>query len=598
MKKIKILIGIIIFVGSILIVNYLFYKPFKVNNFCNRTMIYTLLDDPELLSILNFPIISENRKSKLNNYSIEEIEKREKKYDRYFRILRSYNKERFSEEELINYQIFEWYLTDLIEQNKWSNHIYYVNHIITGVQNFLPTFLITSHTIQNKNDAKSYIKRLANVKETFNGLLKRLELNKSKGYLPPRFVFDHVITSMNRFISDTSTKNILYTSFEEKIANVESIKNKEKYLVQVDEQIRESVYPAYEQLITFFKENYNLSTSDDGVWKLPDGDNYYKHALKRHTTTEMSPEEVHQLGLKEVDRIIDEFYKALNELGYTDRSVTIAEHLKSITKEKEFYYENADADRDKCMEDYNQFLNESYSKLVKFFNHVPKGKVTVTRIPEFMENESVLAYYYPANSGDKDGARLFVKLSDLDKFPRMDMLAILTHETVPGHHFQMATVAEMKNIQFFRSVMFFNAYIEGWALYAEQLAWEMGVYDDKPLYNLGRLRLDLMRAVRLVVDTGLHYKRWTRQDAIDYMLKTLGTSEEHVISEVEKFIVYPGQACSYKIGKMRIIELREKFKKVMGENYDIKEFHDLILSSGPVPLFVLEQIVDNYMREK
>jgi len=328
------------------------------------------------------------------------------------------------------------------------------------------------------------------------------------------------------------------------------------------------------------------------VWKLKDGENYYRWILSVHTTTDMTPEEVYSLGLREVERIEAEMQRILAAQGY--RGTSVGELMDRLTKEDRFLYPDTDEGRQQILADYTEMIKEIEAGVDDYFAIRPKQTVEVQRVPVFKEKTAMGAYYIsPSLDGSRPGI-FYANLRSVEEIPKFGMRTLVYHETIPGHHFQMALAQEVKGIPTFRKVYPFTAFAEGWALYAEQFAWEIGFQKD-PFDNLGRLQAELFRAVRLVVDTGLHYKRWTREEAIAYMLEKTGLPETEVVTEIERYLVTPGKACAYKVGVIKILQLRERARRELGEAFDIKDFHDVLLQNGSMPLDVLEQIVDDYI---
>jgi uncharacterized protein (DUF885 family) len=309
----------------------------------------------------------------------------------------------------------------------------------------------------------------------------------------------------------------------------------------------------------------------------------------------MTPEQVHELGLKEVDRIHSEMRSILDNVGLTGE--TISQRMNELRTDPRFQYPSTNEGRQQCINDYQNIINEVDRGITKVFDIRPKVGVKVERVPVFKETGSSGAYYEPASM---DGARpgvFFANLRDMKEVPKWSMRTLAYHEAIPGHHFQFGIQQELKGVPTFRKVLPFTAYVEGWALYAERLAWEEG-FEKDPYSDLGRLQDELLRATRLVCDTGIHYKHWTREQAIQYMKDNTGIGELEITSEVERYIVSPGQACAYKVGQLKILELREKAKKELGSKFDIKDFHDVVLKNGAMPLQILEQQVDRYIQNK
>ncbi len=508
--------------------------------------------------------------------------------------LREYDRDALSEQERISYDIASW-MMDAMEEGstRWRWHNYPVNQLF-GVQNNFPSFMESAHAIETVGDAEDYNTRLSKVGWKFDGVLQGLKIREEKGILPPTFVVDKVLEEMEKFVAQPVEENILFRSMAEKLDKAGITGDTaERLKAETARQILASVYPAYARLIDYFKAIRPRTTTDAGVWKLPDGDAFYRYSLKMMTTTELEPEEIHQIGLSEVARIEAEMRAILQQEGY-DVSQPMGVLMQQLGQEPRFLYSDDDQGRQQILEDYQAIIDEISAGLSPMFAVMPKAGVQVKRVPAFKEKTAPGAYYNPpAMDGSRPGI-FYANLYDIKATPKYSMRTLAYHEAVPGHHFQIAIAQEQKDLPFFRRMLPMPAFAEGWALYAERVAWEAGFLQD-PYDNLGRLQAELFRAVRLVVDTGIHAKRWSREQAIDYMLEHAGMAESDVIAEVERYIVMPGQACAYKIGMLKILELRKRAQEALGDGFDIRAFHDVLLKNGAMPLAILEQIVDRWI---
>lgn len=586
-------IGLLIASGLIWLVKLIFFRPSNVDLFFERIMLRFALGYPEILSMLRIfekmGIHSHNKK--LNDESDEFQQKQNARIEKDLKILRSYPDWKIKPNQKLSYDIMEWYLADIVESKKFMYHNYPVNQLF-GVQNQLPSFMASTHQINNKRDAKYYIIRLNKFKKKFYQVKQGLETRAEKGIVPPLFVFEKVLDEMKNFIASPAVENFLYKNMEEKLSNLSSLREEDRkeLLEDTKKAIQNSVYPAYQILIDTFTDIKVKANTEAGVWKFPDGEAYYKYILKHYTTTELTPEEIHNIGLSEVHRIQGQMAEILETIGYTGKPVM--EIMEQLSKEDRFLYEESEESREQVLKDYQGIIERVDNSLEHLFNTRPKAKVNVERIPKFKEKTAPGAYYQlPAMDGSRPG----VFFANLLKLPvKFDMETLAIHEAIPGHHFQLAIQQELKGIPTFRKVIPFTAYAEGWALYTEKLAYENDIFSDD--YSvLGYLKSELFRAVRLVVDTGIHYKKWSREEAIEYMLKNTGVDETNVIIEIERYIVMPGQATAYKIGELEILRLRDKAKEKLGEKFDIRQFHDVILKNGSVPLKILESLIDDYI---
>ena len=496
-----------------------------------------------------------------------------------------------------------------IEAEPFFYHNYLVNQMF-GIQSGLPSLMVSSHKLNDVSDIEAYIARLSKFETKFSQLIEGLKIREDKRVVTPKFINKILLNEMKGFVglktdslkrptikTNAVTSNILYTNFETKVDVLGDISEEEKtkYKNEVADAIETVVFPAYQNLISYF-ENLNLkATNDAGVWKLPNGDSYYRFMLKQMTTTDYTPEEVHNIGLSEVARIKAEMFSILEVENYADSTKTIGQIIQELNKEDRFLYPDTDEGREMILADYKSLIDDISQSMDKAFNIMPKAGMEVKRVPIFKEEGQAGAYYErPAIDGSRDGV-FYANLRDTKETVKFAMKTLAYHEGIPGHHFQIAIQNELQGVPTFRTVVPFTAYSEGWALYTEQLAWELGFYKNDPFGNLGRLQAEMFRAVRLVVDTGIHYKKWTREEAIDYMVENTGRTTSKVTTEIERYIVMPGQACAYKIGMLKILELREKTKQELGNQFDLRAFHNAVLKNGAMPLDILEKIINNYI---
>lgn len=598
-KRISLRILLVLFLGfSVFAVNLIWFKPFFLNHYYTKVFAQFALNNPETISSLGLPVPKwlYHYSDDLNDASDKAMKEDQARVRGYLETLRSYSRSSQSESQLLSTDILDYFLDNIVRGQKFAYHDYPVNQM-SGIQSGLPSFMESSHRIANLGDAKDYNVRLSKFTTKFDQVLEGLKIRENKKILPPRFVVDRVLAEMKEFSSKPAQKNMLYINMQQKLKKVDaSDEDKQAILKETQQQIEKAVYPAYQKLIAYFTQVRPKTTTDDGVWKLPNGKAYYTYLLRNHTTADISPEEVFQLGKREVTRITAEMKQILDSLGHKDSTKTPQDFLQDFNKEKRFLYANNDQGRQKAIDEYQRLIDHIDKNMGQIFDIRPKAKVQVKRIPKFKEKTAPGAYYEtPARDGSRPGV-FYANLRDMNEIVKYGMPTLAYHEAVPGHHFQLAVQGELKGLPMFRTVIPFTAYAEGWALYAERLAKEYGFYKNDPYGDLGRLQAEIFRAVRLVVDAGIHYKKWTRAQAIEYMIKNTGMTKSEVVSEIERYIVIPGQACAYKVGQLKILELRAKAKKALGNKFDIKKFHNVILKNGAVPLSILEKLVNKYIK--
>lgn len=571
-------------------------KPFLFRAFLDREVVKLALDDPETLTTLGVleSVGIHGHNAHLSDAGTEREDKIFATLHRVRETLAQYEEADLSPQERLTKQIATYLLDTLPESEHFRFHNYPVNQLF-GIQNELPSFLDSEHQIHTWEDGQDYLSRLSEVKRKFVQVREGLDLRESKGILPPRFVVDRVLAEMQAFVDQPAQENILYTSAREKIAKSKEWDSArtETFLAALSQTIQEQVKPAYGVLIDYFEEVRHKTGTDDGLWHLPEGDRAYALALKLNTTTDMTAEEIHQIGLTEVERIQSEITALLAQQG-EDVSGGFRLAIDRLAEQPRFYYEDSDAGRAQILQDYQSILDEVDQGLGQAFNLRPKAGMEVRRIPQFKEKTAPGAYYQPPSMDGSRPGLFFANLYNIRATPRYAMRTLAYHEGIPGHHFQISIAMEEEGLPLFRRFPLSTAYSEGWALYTERLAAELG-FEQDPYDNIGRLLDELFRAVRLVVDTGIHYKRWPREQAITYMLQNTGMTETDVVAEVERYVVLPGQATAYKIGMMKFLALREKMKAALGDRFKLADFHDVVLKNGAVPLAVLEQLVDDYI---
>jgi uncharacterized protein (DUF885 family) len=599
LKWIFVLVVVVIISIAIFLTNLIWFRPWSINHFYEKTFAALIFTEPELLSSLGlveqFGYTRHN--GKLSDASPAHQQKIFDRWKNDLQQLHEYPLDRQSPSQKLSTHVLDWFLQRQAEGEKWQWHNYPVNQLF-GAQNQYPSFMANTHRLLAKRDCEYYVMRLDALPRKFNQLLESLKVREDKNILPPRFVVEEVLKEMNDFIAKPAAENILATSFKTRAAKIDKLSEAERadFQKRVEASITGSVYPAYQKLIDYFKGIEPKTTTDDGVWKMPDGDAFYAYALHENTTTTMPPNDVHDLGVREVPRIEAEMRSILDANGYAN--TPIGESMDKLGKDPRFLYSNDDKGREEALAEYKRLINTAMEGSKKLFLRMPKAQCDVRRVETFKEATAPGAYY---QGGAMDGTRpgiFFANLRDMNEVPKWSMPTLTYHEGVPGHHFQISIAQELKGVPQFRKVIPFTAYAEGWALYCEWLAKKAGWYDNDPFGDLGRLRDELFRAVRLVVDTGIHAKHWTREQAIGYMREKTGMGEKEVRSEIERYIVNPGQACAYKIGMLKIQELRMRAEQELGKKFDEREFHDTLLKNGSLPLEILEEQVNEYIQSK
>ncbi len=590
------LLAVVILGGSFAAHEWYADKPYMFRAYLDRQMLKVAFEDPETLTSLGF---LESMGINGHNAHLDDVHPG--RTDEFFAKMQAfgegllqYDDEDLDADQRLSKEIALYLSNMAADAEPFRYHTYPANQM-GGIQSAFPSFMDSSHQVHSVEDAERYLSRMSELPRKHEQYLLGLKIRESKGIIPPRFVVDRVLEQMRDFVATPAQENILYSSLAEKMSEAEDIDDAEaeEILTQVETSINETVYPAYDSFINYFSELEAKAGQDDGYWHLPDGPAAYKLALRFFTTTDYTADEIHQTGLSEVARIQAEMLEIFASEGI-DVSQGYTEAMDAYSSLPEFYYEDSDEGRAQILEDYQTILDEFDANLDAAFNIRPKAGMEVLRVPEFREKTAPGAYYQqPSIDGTRPG-RFYANLYDIKATPKFGMRTLAVHEGIPGHHFQVAIAMELEGMPLIRRFAPFVAYREGWALYAERVAWEQGLLPT-PADNIGRLTAELFRAVRLVVDTGIHHQRWVREEAIDYMLVNTGMAESDVVSEIERYIVLPGQATAYKVGMMKILELRQKSMDALGDKFDLRAFHDVVLKNGAVPLDILERIVDEYI---
>ena len=577
------------------LINLFLMKPISIDHYLGKEIVMEMLDTPEMLTYLGildpFNFITKHQ-SKLSNNGLEDLKEDLEEMKQAKKILERYDDSKLSQQQSVTKKIALYDLENNIkQQEQFPFHNYPLNQI-GGIHLNMIQFMTDIHPIRSSSEAAAYIDRLNMLDEVFESQMEILNAQKEASIFPPGFVFDHVIRQLNEFIESAEGSNPIRDVFQRKISEIDIDEETQVELMNdLDSAMQDSVKPGFKLLLGFMMETLPMANPNDGVWSLPNGDEYYALRLKAQTTTDYTAEEIHNIGLSEVDRISKRMQAILSELAYGD-NLNVGEMMNKLNEDPEFLYADTADRKSIVVKDYNDIVEETWLAASDSFHKMPESKVEVSAIPEYSEQNEAGGYYMsPALDGSRPGV-FYANLYDIKQTPTYSMRALAFHEAIPGHHLQNALNMENEELTLYRRFGYYtSAFGEGWALYSERLSLELGM--AKSLYDeLGVLQSELFRAVRLVVDTGLHYKRWTREEAMDYMKKTTGMSDAEVVSEIERYIVWPGQACSYKVGMLKILELREKALAEMGDDFDIRDFHSAVLDNGEPPLFIVEELVN------
>ena len=583
---------------SLYLANLFLMKPYSIDHYLAKELSMNLMESPEFMTYIGIfdplnVILKHNQKLTID--SLEDGEDDYRDNLKHLEMLQKYNPTDLSGVQKVTRKIAIFDTENGIDRfENFRFHSYPFNQI-SGNHLGLVEFMTDTHPIRDYREATDYIKRVRLFDDSLNSDLVWLGEQKKLGIFAPQFVFDHVIKQLKELIAYTDEENPLMQIFIEKVNKLDiSMQKKEDLFSELSAVIKSDVRPGYESILQYMETNYSNANKYHGVWSLPNGDAFYASRLRSYTTTDYTAEEIHQIGLSEVERIGNRMKEIFTMLGY-EVNKPVGEMMNDLNENPDFLYADTPDRKEIVIADYNQMVKEAEEDVRPYFERFPISPVEVRAVPEYSEKTAAGGYYQsPSLDGSRPGV-FYANLYDIKQTPTFGMRTLTFHEAVPGHHFQIALNQENDNLTLYRKMGYrTSAFTEGWALYSEQLAVEVGM--TKNLYDeLGVLQSEMFRANRLVVDTGLHYKKWTREEAMEYMKKTTGMSDTEVRVEIERYIVWPAQATSYKMGMLKILELRQKAKDALGEKFDIRKFHTIVLDQGIVPLFILEDIIDEWI---
>jgi len=548
--------------------------------------------------------VTENN-DQIDDFSLEaQLEQLNWKRESVAEMRASFDYEQLNADAKISYDLWEYQLAaaEAASQFRLNGYVF---EQMNAIHSFFPQLLIAFHTVEDADDMQAYVSRIEATEVALDQLITLSQEAAAAGVRPPRFAFESVIDSASQIISgapfNEGEDSAIWADAQQKIATLQeteiinqaqadALKNATRVALLDHWQ------PAYQRLIAWQQEDIvNTSETSQGVAALPDGEAYYNERLANQTTTNLTADEIHQIGLDEVARLKAEMEVIKNNVGFEGDLKAFFVMLRDSKDDQRHYYPDTDEGRQAYIDDATAAIENIKVKLASYFGLLPKADLEVRRVEPFREQPGAAQHYFP---GTPDGSRpgiYYAHLSDMTAMPKGELEVIAYHEGLPGHHMQIAIQQELENVPTFRTQAGFTAYSEGWGLYSELLAKEMeGTYTD-PYSDFGRLGSEIWRAIRLVLDTGLHAKGWTEEQAVQYFLDNSAITEAQARSEVQRYMVLPGQATSYKIGMMKILELREKAEQALGDKFDIRGFHDAVLGGGAVPLSVLETMIDQWI---
>ena len=575
---------------------WFWFTPVGVNNYVNKVTFQLAIDSPELLTYLgaidNTPL--DFHSGKLADYTREEEERSIAKLRDARAGLDAYGPEGLTGQELLTWKIAAWFFDDLLRQAELRYSGYRVNQI-SGVTVNMPQFLTDTHVIKNEKSVRRYLSRLREFGRVLRETHARVIDDRANGVIPPDFVIEKALVGMNKFIEGGADNSPLVTTLGPKLDELEDVDETAAaaFINEATQLVSSEVIPGYEAIIGLFESMLPEATHDAGIWRLPNGEKIYAAKLRSNTTTQYSPEEIHATGLAEVDRIEGEMLDILDSQGIMGDS--FAERIRVLMDDPAHQFPNTDEGRAEMIAYLEAFDQKVMAIAADYFVTIPPQPLEIVRVPEYSQDSSPGGYYNgPALDGSRPG-RFYINQKDTADNPRWTLPTLMIHEGSPGHHFQISTSQLIEGVPLLRRLSPFNAFSEGWALYSERIAkTDMGLYDDDPLGDLGRLQAEMFRAVRLVVDTGMHAKRWSREQAIEYMTAKTGMTNKEVTREIERYVVWPGQATAYKTGQLALLEMREETEDALGERFSLRDFHEAVLMNGAMPLDILKETMADW----
>ena len=565
----------------------------KANQFFESIFQDRVLDSPEFQARLGY----KSNYDKWDDITWQDSRRKAKQaIDNLAYLKKNINFDKLDESTKISYLLMEKRLQRTIDNDKYIFHGYMITHR-GGKHSSIPSFLINYHKIDEEQDVKDYIGRLRNIEPLMNDLIEQLKLRQDVKKIAPAFVFPKAIKTSENIISgypfeEIEKQNVIYEDFMKKLDALEmSDALKLRYQSEVEAVLVTIVNYSYRKLIDFLKEQQKLADNNHGVWKFEDGADYYQHALDGYTTLGLTAEEIHEIGLSEVERIHGEIYEIMEKVEFDG---TLKEFFDFMREDDQFYYPEGPEGRQMYLDQVQVVVDTLSNRIEELFYGLPSIPLQVKAVEAYREASAGIAFY---QRGQADGSRpgtYYANLYRMRDMPIYKLENLAYHEAIPGHHMQISIQLEVEDMPSFRKYDGYSVYAEGWALYSETLPKEIGLYKN-PYSDFGRLSGELWRACRLVVDTGVHHYKWTREEGIDYYMNNTANPEGDCVGMVERHIVWPGQAVSYKIGMIKVQELRAYAEQELGDKFSIQAFHDVVLKNGSVPMNILEDIVYSWV---
>ncbi|MEY2729078.1 MAG: hypothetical protein RL584_204 [Pseudomonadota bacterium] len=580
---------------------WFWFTPVGLNNYINKITLQALMRSPESLTSLGLvdDTVLDFHGHKLTPFTREQ-ELASLAFMRQAREgLNRYGPEGLEGQERLTWEIAAWMMDDQIAQAQFERGGYRLTQL-DGVTVQLPQFLTDVHPIRSPKGARRYLQRMVAFADILQQAHERVEQDRDHGVVPPDFIVRRVLEQLRAFVAAPAAEHVLVTSLQERLKAVDTVGAAQAAELsrRAQDILERRIVPGYRKLITLHEALLQQTDSRAGIDRLPQGREIYAAALASHTTTRLTAQEIHALGLKEVAGLKAEMVAILNAQGIGQAQQSLAQRIADLNRQPGQVFPNTDEGRAAMIAHLYAIHERVMQAAPRHFKTVPPHPLEIVRVPEYQQDGSPGGYYNsPALDGSRPG-RFYINLKDTADNPRWTLASFMIHEGAPGHHFQAAAALSIRGVPLMRQMANFTAYAEGWALYAERIAkTDMGLYEGDPLGDLGRLQAEMFRAARLVVDTGLHAKGWSREQAIDYMIEHTGMPAAEIEREVERYVVSPGQATAYKVGQLAILDMRREAQAALGARFDAREFHEVVLMNGGMPLDLLRDTVQRWVRK-
>ena len=590
-------LGAVMVIGLAGASTWFWFTPVGLNNYINKITLQELLESPESLTALGLvdDTLLDFHGHRLSPNTREHELKAIERLRQAREGLNRYGPQGLEGQELLTWHIAAWMMDDQLAQSRFERGGYRLTQL-DGVTVQLPQFLTDIHPVRSQRGAERYLKRLQAYGTILRQAHQRVAEDRDHGVVPPDFILRRVIEQLQTFVETPAAQHVLVTSLADRLKKVDSVSTaqRQELAAQAQQIVERDITPAFRDLITLHEKLLERSDARAGIERIPQGHEIYATALASHTSTRMSADEIHRLGLAEVQRLTEEMTAILDSQGIGRAGQSLAQRIAALNARPEEIFPNTAEGRGAMIAHLNAVHERVMKAAPSFFKTVPPHPLEIVRVPEYQQDGSPGGYY----DGSRPG-RFYINQKDTADNPRWTLASFMIHEGAPGHHFQAAAALSIQGVPLMRQLAGFTAYAEGWALYAERIAkTDMGIYEGDPLGDLGRLQAEMFRAARLVVDTGLHAKGWGRDQAIDYMVDKTGMPRAGIEREVERYVVSPGQATAYKVGQLAILDMRLKAQAALGSRFDLREFHDVLLMNGAMPLELLGQTVQRWVDQQ